>query len=210
MRHVETIVTGRWRENCYVVHADAKSALVVDPGEDFDRIVAYLERHSLNVLAILATHAHYDHIGSVAELKARYGAPFHLHAADHRLLRQANFYRAMFGGERSITIPEVDVDLAACETLRFGASVIGVMHTPGHTPGSVAFLTEECLFCGDTIFGQRIGRTDLPGGDKAALMASVQRLARLPGTTKLFPGHGAPFGLAEVFGANGDLVETPR
>jgi hydroxyacylglutathione hydrolase len=207
MPEVHTIVTGEWRENCYVLRGHGRHAVVVDPGEDTDAIIGYLSAESLTVDAIINTHAHYDHVGSVADIRARYNAPFHLHAGDHRLLKQVNFYRVLFGGKRAIAIPEVDVDLAACPTLMFAGMSIEVIHTPGHTSGSVSFLTEGLLFSGDTLFGSRVGRTDLPGGDRAALGASVQRLLQLPPETVVFPGHGARASLAEILSANREAAE---
>lgn len=198
MLEVKTIVTGEWRENCHILHGPSRRAIVIDPGEDFGAIAGYIEAESLAVAAVINTHAHYDHVGSAAEIGARYNAPFHLHAGDHRLLRQANFYRVLFGGKRAITIPNVDVDLAGCPTLAFGEVNIEVMHTPGHTPGSVSFLIGKYLFSGDTILGTRVGRTDLPGGDKAALRASVARLLQLPPDTIVYPGHGARAVLADI------------
>jgi glyoxylase-like metal-dependent hydrolase (beta-lactamase superfamily II) len=120
MPEVHTIVTGEWRENCYVLRGEGRHAVVIDPGEDTDVIVGYLEKEALTVDAIINTHAHYDHVGSVADIRSRYNAPFHLHAGDHRLLKQVNFYRVIFGGKRTIAIPDVDVDLATCQTLMFG------------------------------------------------------------------------------------------
>ena len=210
MPEVHTIVTGEWRENCYVLRGLEGHAVVIDPGEDTDAIVGYLDAESLTVDAIINTHAHYDHVGSVADVRSRYNAPFHLHAGDHLLIRQANFYRAIFGGKRTITIPDIDVDLSACPTLTFGGIGIEVIHTPGHTPGSVSFLTEGLLFSGDTLFGSRVGRTDLPGGDKAALGRSVQRLLQLPPKTMVLPGHGARASLAEILSANREAAELLR
>lgn len=210
MPDVHTIVTGEWRENCYVLHGEERHAVVIDPGEDTDAIIGYLEAEALTVDAIINTHAHYDHVGSVADIRSRYNAPFHLHAGDHRLLKQANFYRAIFGGKRTIAIPDVDVDLSACQTLTFGGTSIEIIHTPGHTPGSVSFLTDGLLFSGDTLFGARVGRTDLPGGDKAALGASVQRLLQLPPDTIVLPGHGARASLAEILAANREAAELLR
>lgn len=196
MAEVRTVVTGEWRENCHILSGPDGRAVVIDPGEDTDAIVAALEDAA--VAAILCTHAHYDHIGSVADLAARHGAPFHLHAGDHKLLRQANFYRTIFGGHRHIAIPAVDVDLAGCDSLRLAGLDIAVVHTPGHTAGSVSFVIEGRLFSGDTLLGDRLGRTDLPGSDRAALEESVRTLLRLPGDTMVHPGHGRARRLAEI------------
>jgi hydroxyacylglutathione hydrolase len=205
--NVSTIVSGKWRENCYILSAGA-DAVVIDPGEDADAILSHLDASGLVVKAILCTHAHYDHIGSVSDLKSRYAAPFYLHSADSKLLRQANLYRKLFGGERMIAIPAVDVDLAALSVLQFPGIDIEVMHTPGHTPGGVAFFTGEAIFVGDTIFRNRAGRIDLPGGDKAAIEASLRKLLSSSPDLLVYPGHGEPVRLAEVIARDGDLADA--
>lgn len=207
MIEVSTIVSGKWRENCYVLSSGA-DAVVIDPGEDADAILSHLDAHGLVVKAILCTHAHYDHIGAVSDLQSRYAAPFYLHAADRTLLRQANLYRKLFGGERAIVIPSIDVDLAASPALQFCGIDIDVMHTPGHTPGGVAFFTREAVFVGDTIFRNRAGRTDLPGGDKSAIDASLRKLLSSPPGLLVYPGHGLPARLAEVIASNGDPADA--
>jgi hydroxyacylglutathione hydrolase len=205
--NVSTIVSGKWRENCYILSAGT-DAVVIDPGEDADAILSHLDASGLVVKAILCTHAHYDHIGSVSDLKSRYAAPFYLHAADNKLLRQANLYRKLFGGERMIAIPTVDVDLATSSALQFPGIDIDVMHTPGHTPGGVALFTREAVFVGDTIFRNRAGRTDLPGGDKAAIEASLRKLLSSSPELLVYPGHGEPVRLAKVIANNGDLADA--
>ena len=207
MISVSTIVSGKWRENCYILSAGT-DAVVIDPGEDTDAILSHLDAGGLVVKAILCTHAHYDHIGSVSDLKTRYAAPFYLHSADNKLLRQANLYRKLFGGERMIAIPTADVDLAASSALQFPGIDIDVLHTPGHTPGGVAFFTREAVFVGDTIFRNRAGRTDLPGGDKAAIEASLRKLLSSSPDLLVYPGHGEPVRLAEVIASNGDFADA--
>jgi hydroxyacylglutathione hydrolase len=204
---VETITSGRWRENCYIVHLEDGAAVAIDPGEGAEEIIAAIETNRLELKAIVNTHAHYDHVSGVSELKQRFGVPFHLHSADRRLLMQANFYRSIFGGERAITIPEIDVDLATSGQLEFGEMRIDVIPSPGHTSGGVSLLVDGMLFTGDNLLGKRIGRTDLPGGDAAALRETIQALFRLPRETIVYPGHGRPTTLAEIAGANPDVAE---
>jgi hydroxyacylglutathione hydrolase len=196
---VARIVTGRWKENCYVVSAPGGDTVVIDPGGELERIQAHVAERGLTVHAVVNTHAHYDHLGAVVAVGERYGAPFHLHPADEDLLRRANFYRTLFLGEESIPIPSVDAELADGAGLRFGSLELGVVHTPGHTPGSVCLECDGELFTGDTVMAEHLGRTDLPGGDRELLLASVALLAeRYPVETLLYPGHGESSGLGDV------------
>jgi glyoxylase-like metal-dependent hydrolase (beta-lactamase superfamily II) len=198
MLSVATLPSGKWKENCYVVFDAAKTAIVIDPGEDAAQIMDFLRESALNVAAIANTHAHYDHVGAVAEIKAAFGAKFFLHNADFKLLAQANFYRMLFEGQRAIQIPEVDQDLANAENLQFGAIRLQVIPTPGHTAGGVSFLIEDKLFTGDTIIGRKPGRTDLPGGNALQLAESVQKILALAPEILLYPGHGKPVSIGEI------------
>jgi glyoxylase-like metal-dependent hydrolase (beta-lactamase superfamily II) len=204
---VETIAGGAWKTNSYVVCDAKRNGVLIDPGEEIDAIVGYVKAESLVIQGIFATHAHYDHVTSVADMKERFSAPFYLHRADFRLLAQANFYKKIFGGKRNITIPSVEFDLADCTALQFGDMTFEVIHTPGHTPGSVSLVAHGNIFSGDTILGKRIGRTDLPGGNKDALNATIKRIFTLPSTTLLFPGHGAAVSLSEIIAINREVAE---
>jgi hydroxyacylglutathione hydrolase len=195
---IEKLVTGKWLENSYIVSRD-RDAVVIDPGGRFDDIREYVQSKELHIHAVVNTHAHYDHLGAVAPVVAEYGVPFYLHPADHDLLIRANFYRTLFLGEESITIPAIDVELADGVPLRFGALEIDVVHTPGHTPGGACFEIDGEVFTGDTVMAEHLGRTDLPGGDRDVLLSSVQLLAgRYPVETRLHPGHGESAILGDV------------
>ncbi len=199
MLDVARIVTGPWKENCYVVACAAGDAVVIDPGGEPAQIREHVAAAGLRVHAVVNTHAHYDHLGAVVPVVEEYGVPFHLHPDDADLLRRANFYRVLFLGEDSIRIPAVDVELADGDTLRFGALEVSVVHTPGHTPGSVCFEIAGELFTGDTVMAKQLGRTDLPGGDRDLLLSSVHLLAeRYPTGTRLHPGHGPSALMGEV------------
>lgn len=174
-------------------------AVVIDPGGEFPQIRAHVAAAGLRVHAVINTHAHYDHLGAVVPVVEEYGVLFHLHPADEDLLRRANFFRTLFLGEEAIRIPTIDAELADATPLRFGALEIDVVHTPGHTPGSVCFEAGGELFTGDTVMARHLGRTDLPGGDRDALMSSVELLAqRYPRDTRVQPGHGEPASLGDV------------
>jgi glyoxylase-like metal-dependent hydrolase (beta-lactamase superfamily II) len=207
MLRIETITSGPWRENCYIVHDDGGTAVAIDPGGATEDILSVIETNRLHLVAILNTHAHFDHVGGVSELKERHNAPFCLHSADRRLLAQANFYRRTFGGDRAIVIPDVDIDLAPGGLMQFGAMTVEIIASPGHTPGGVSLLVGDKLFTGDNMLGKRIGRTDLPGGDAHALRDTIRTLFRLPPTTLGYPGHGSPATLGEIAEANSAVAE---
>ena len=210
MVRVERIVTGKWKENCYILSTPDGSAVAIDPGADFETIRAYLRDNDLPLRAVINTHAHYDHIGAVADLVEEFSAPFHLHKDDEKLLCMANFYRTLFLGEESIRTPKLDVDLNGKKSLQFGELEIEVIHTPGHTPGSVCFLAAGELFSGDTLLTKRLGRTDLPGGDPAALLESARALfSALPPETVFHPGHGPASTLGEISEKEEEVAELP-
>jgi hydroxyacylglutathione hydrolase len=202
---------GRWKQNCYIVAAPSGSALIIDPGSDGEGIAALVANQGVRPLAILNTHAHYDHVGAVAEIGSRYTIPFYLHGADLDLLKRANLYRLIFDSTVSIKIPAIDRDLASAErTLHFDDIDVEVIETPGHTAGSVCFRLGECLFTGDTLLPGSIGRTDLPGGNVAQLTGSLLKLSELPRTLRVFPGHGRETSLGKEFDSNEKLRELGR
>ncbi len=208
---VHRVVTGRLEENSYVVVHQSGDAIVIDPGEDFDRIAEHLADPGIDLRAVLATHAHYDHVAAAAALVDAYAVPFYLHPADEPLLRRANFYRTLVHGEPAIVVPHVDASLVDREALRFGDLEVVVVHTPGHTHGSVCLGVGETLFTGDVLLAGAGGRTDLPGGDEVALQASIARLADewLPGT-RIHPGHGASMPLGQALAALERPAEAAR
>jgi hydroxyacylglutathione hydrolase len=189
--HIERITSGTWKEHCYIVSSDDRNALVIDPGAGFAEIDAYLISKSLKPLAIVNTHAHYDHVGSVAPLKEKYQIPFLLHSLDEKLLSQANFYRNIFGGKEMIAIPKVDERLdSRTHAWTFEEFKVEAIFSPGHTLGGVCLQLDDCLFTGDTLFHGKIGSTLLPGGNRPQLLASLNRLSRFEPSLKIYPGHG--------------------
>ena len=195
MLHRQTFPVGALGCNCTILADTASNeALVIDPGDEVPRIVAELKRAGLQVRGIVHTHAHIDHIGGSAELAAQTGAAAHLHPADAPLYALLTLQAQMLG--LAAPAPPIPMqDLADGQSLRFGAYELGVLHTPGHSPGSVCFLVPGCDLCftGDTLFAGGVGRTDLWGGDGDALIHSIRdRLYSLPGDLALIPGHGPP------------------
>lgn len=180
-----TIQTGSYEVNCTILH-DGDSAYVVDPGAEAERIIALLEERKLAAKAILLTHAHFDHIGAVPALQARYpGLPVYVGAGD----------MAMFGHPFNQLPPEYPL-VARPENLRDAHELEGfeAIDTPGHTPGGVCWhlAADRLLLSGDTLFAGSAGRTDFPGGSMSRLMESLAKLAALPDDTEVIPGHG-PF-----------------
>jgi glyoxylase-like metal-dependent hydrolase (beta-lactamase superfamily II) len=199
MHKLISLPTGKWNEWCYIVFDSKLQAILIDPGDDFDLINAAISTHKLDPLAILCTHAHFDHIAAVEELKNYYQIPFYLHRSDIPLLKQANLYRHLFDGKKGISIPTVDVDLSVESILKFGDIIVRVIDAPGHTEGGVCFLIDDMLFIGDNLYNYKIGTTKLPGGNREKLMLSIKKLLSLEfNNLRLLAGHGNEMSLSEV------------
>ena len=189
----EILPVGMLQCNCSVLGDEvSREAIVVDPGDNIDRILAILARHGLRLKMIVITHAHIDHIGGAAKLRASTGASVYMHADDKMLSDRLDMQAAWLGVE---TPEDPGVDTAAREgdVLRLGTTELQVLHTPGHTPGSLCLFlpVEHKLIAGDTLFQGSVGRTDLPGGSTAALLQSIRaKLLVLPEETVVTPGHG--------------------
>ncbi len=191
---IQTLVVGPLQTNCSIIADEATGqAVVVDPGDEAERIARALARTGATAIALLHTHAHFDHISGTAELAALTGAPIRLHAADRALYDRLEEQASYFGIPAGPPLPP-DAPISDGEVIRFGGSSLRAIHTPGHTPGSTCFLLEgdePALFAGDTLFRRSIGRTDLPGGDTEAILDSIrQKLFSLPGSTPVICGHG--------------------
>jgi hydroxyacylglutathione hydrolase len=198
---VESFPVGPLQCNCSIV-ADpiTKEALVIDPGDEADRVLNALSANGLVAVGLLHTHAHLDHVGVSALLSRVTGAPLLLHEGDVPLYGALEQQAALFGFD--IEPPgEVTRLLTHGERVVCGGSALEVIATPGHTPGSVCFRMEgdrPLLFTGDTLFRRSIGRTDLWGGSLPQILASIKdRLLTLPGELRVLPGHGDPTTVAE-------------
>jgi glyoxylase-like metal-dependent hydrolase (beta-lactamase superfamily II) len=189
----EILQVGMLACNCSVFGDETSGeALVVDPGDDIDRILEVVRRHKLTVKIIVITHAHIDHIAGAKKLKQATGAQVYMNEADAELERSLDIQASWLGMN---SVDRVEVDSAASEgnTLRIGGTDFHILHTPGHTPGSISLWipSERKLVAGDTLFRDSIGRTDLPGGDGPQLLRSIhEKLMPLPDDTVVIPGHG--------------------
>jgi hydroxyacylglutathione hydrolase len=192
---IDTFAVGPLGCNCSIVgDPDTKQAVVVDPGDEPDRILEALAGSGLHPVALIHTHAHFDHVGCSALLKRITGAPIFMHADDRplyqNLVEQGKTFGLTMEAPGIIDRTLVDGDLVAC-----GKGQIRVLHTPGHTPGSLCFQMPgedgDVLFSGDTLFRRSIGRTDLWGGSMPQILQSIkERLLTLPGGMRVIAGHG--------------------
>jgi hydroxyacylglutathione hydrolase len=200
----EILPVGWLQCNCSIVgDPETKECVVIDPGDEVERILQVIARHDLKVRAIVNTHAHIDHVGGLRKMREVTGAPVEMHSADLELYRMLDVQAAMMGIPPP-EMTEVDILLREGDAVRWGAYAAEVMHTPGHTPGSICLhlpavagagqgrVSEAgLLFAGDTLFAGSIGRTDLWGGSFEQLLLSLRsKLLALPDATIVYPGHG--------------------
>lgn len=192
---VETITNGPFFENCFLVaDAESREAIVLDPGDEEERILERIRELELQVKQIVCTHGHIDHAGAVAPLKRVLGVPFAVHPAEAKLLESLPLQARMFGLPPKEQ-PVIDVELRDFEVIACGTLRAEVVLTPGHSPGGCClyFAAEKVVFVGDTLFAGSIGRTDLPGGNADVLLISIrQRLLPLPDEVVVYSGHGPP------------------
>jgi hydroxyacylglutathione hydrolase len=193
--HVETLTVGPLGCNCSIIaDLEQKRAIVVDPGGHYERVKARLDALGVRVEAIVHTHTHLDHVGCTAELQRTSGATASIHEGDRFLYRLLPVQAALLG----TSIPksaEMDGGLVDGTSVRAGSLELGVLHTPGHTPGSCCFVVTSGgrtqVFAGDTLFRGSIGRTDLWGGDPDAILRSIEgKLLTLPDDAVVVSGHG--------------------
>lgn len=187
---IKKLVVGPLENNCLMI-ADEKTAecLVTDPGDEPDRILDLIKENNFRVKYILCTHAHFDHVGALPELKEETGAKIVLHSDDLVIYRNATEAAKSWGFEID-PLPEPDLLVSEGDILRFGDLEFRVLHTPGHSPGGICVYGEGILVTGDTLFSGSVGRTDLYGGDVNKLKTSFKRLMSLPDETRVLPGHG--------------------
>jgi len=188
---LKKLSVGELDTNCYILgDEETQEGVVIDPGGDFDLIDENIEKLNLKIKYIILTHGHIDHIQALAELKIKTKAKVLIHKEDAPILSDPTFNLSLFtGGNSSFSKP--DLLLKDSDTIEFGKISLLVIHTPGHTPGSVSLYTDKVLFSGDTLFCEGVGRTDLPGSSWEKLLNSIkQKLFTRPNDTEVLPGHG--------------------
>ena len=194
---IEKLEVGPIMANCFILGCEStKEAVVVDPGDDSDRILMALAKAELKVKYLVNTHGHFDHVGGNKRMKEATGAPIAIHPGDEPMLTELSHSAAMFGlsAENS---PPADLLLNDGDEVAFGEITLKVIHTPGHSPGGICLYTPGHLFAGDTLFAGSIGRTDLPGGDYDTLISSIKtKLLNLPAQTVVYTGHGPETSIA--------------
>ena len=204
-----TLPLGELQTNCFIAaDAETKAAAVIDPGSDAPQVIAALEARQWSLKYILLTHAHFDHIGAVADLVDATGAPVALHADDLILLHHLG--GATLFGYRIRPSPEPSLLLQPGQVIEVGQLRFTVLFVPGHTLGHVAFHEPQAkaVFSGDVLFRQGVGRTDLPGGDMQTLLTSIHdQLLVLPDETTVYPGHGPATTIGAERRANPFLVD---
>jgi glyoxylase-like metal-dependent hydrolase (beta-lactamase superfamily II) len=187
--HIESIIVGQLDTNCVIItDTKTRDACVIDPGDDPEKITTYIDANNLRPAYILFTHAHYDHVCAARELKEKYHAGIVMHEDEKTRYEDTKKLCMSWGyDEEDFPLPDLyvrDGDVIEVGNLRFS-----VIHTPGHTPGSICLFGNGVLVTGDTLFRGSAGRTDLPGGNSEHLLRSLKKLMRLPDTTRVLCGH---------------------
>jgi hydroxyacylglutathione hydrolase len=207
----EIFPVGPLQCNCSVIGDETtREALVIDPGDDIEDVLALVRKHNLTVKQIVVTHAHIDHVGGAMKLRAATGAPILLNQNDQALLKMLDVQATWIGVEDPGRV-EIDHSIGEGDTLRAGSLTANVIHTPGHTEGSVClyFPLEKKLLAGDTLFAGSIGRTDLPGGSMRKIINSLhEKVLTLPDETVVVPGHGPLTTIGEERESNPFLVKS--
>ncbi len=206
----EIFPVGPLQCNCSVIgDPETRDAIVIDPGDDVERVLSIAATHGLTVRQIVVTHAHLDHIGGAMKLKHATGAPILLNRNDHALLKMLPLQAAWLG-MRDPGKVDIDQNAGEGDLVRAGSLSAHVIETPGHTEGSICLLFQEdnVLIAGDTLFQGSIGRTDLPGGSTQKILSSIhQKLLVLPDETVVIPGHGPATTIGEEREQNPYLQE---
>jgi len=185
---VERLVVGPFQTNTYIVHSSGR-CIIVDPGWDCEVILSKIQKLGLEVELMVATHIHIDHINAVECIKRETGAPLAFHEKELELLSASPRMAAAFG----LKYPEIKADtlLKEGQEVTVGGTVLRVLHTPGHSPGSITLAGDGYAFTGDLIFMEGVGRTDFPGGSWEVLESSIrEKILTMPEDTVLYPGHG--------------------
>lgn len=197
MLTIKKLIFNPFGENTYIVWDKSKEAAIIDPGmmSDYENsaVLKFVTDNQLNLRHLINTHAHIDHIAGNGFVKRTFGLESECNKADEYLAKHVCEQAQMFGLSYNGNPLSIDIHLNDNDTIKIGDESLSVIYVPGHTKGHIALYSQQsdCVFTGDALFRQSIGRTDLPGGDYATLIRSVTgRLMNLPETTTIYPGHG--------------------
>ena len=187
---LKKMILGPLESNCYIIADErTKEALIVDPGDEPDRIIDFIREEKLQIKYVVCTHAHFDHVGAVSDIKQETGAQIVIHRDEIDIYRSTGDQAILWGFELEV-LPEPDMLVSEGDVLEVGSLKFIVIHTPGHSPGSICLSGEDILITGDTVFAGSVGRTDLYGGSIVQLKKSFKRIMSFAAETKIFPGHG--------------------
>ena len=188
---IDVMTVGSFAMNAYMIYnMKTQDAILIDPGSESDRIIAHVQEKGVRLISILNTHCHIDHVAELAFVQNHFNVPFYIHKEEKPLLEGLEEQGAFFGIETK-GIPDVAGNLSEGDTIQLGDIAGRVLHTPGHSPGSISFHLDNHLFVGDCIFMDSIGRTDLYKGNYDQLIKSIkEKIFTLPDDTILYPGHG--------------------
>lgn len=190
MMTLRTLCLGALDTNCHIVWDESRAAMIVDPADEADKILSVIESEGLKAVAVVLTHAHFDHMLAAEAVCAATGAPLYIGCGDEKALSDP---KRNLSGVFEMCPPlhiQADKTLREGDTVTVGEMSFTVMETPGHTPGCICLLCDGVLFSGDTLFCDSLGRVDFPGGNVPDMLASLRRLASLPQNTQVYSGHG--------------------
>lgn len=202
----QTFIVGKLSTNCYIVTCQKTcETIIVDPGFDFnleaERVFKFIKEKALKPVFTLNTHGHPDHTCGNRLVKEKFSTPILIHEKDAFMLGESGKALAKFSGFKTYS-PEPDKLLHDGDTIKFGNETLKVMHTPGHSPGSISLVGEKEVFTGDTLFAGSIGRTDLPQSSEKDMLGSLRKLLSLPDSFVVYPGHGPETTIGEEKAVN--------
>jgi hydroxyacylglutathione hydrolase len=205
---IKRFTVGPFQEHTYLISDEvSRLGYIIDPGGWSDEILSYIKQNHIRIKEIIATHGHIDHIAGAAEVQRAVEAPFRMNLADEYLLQDLDRISEYFGFPK-VEKPKVDASIEEGDKLTLEDQEIKVLHTPGHTPGSICLLIGDTLFSGDTLFKASIGRTDLPGGNTETILRSIKtKLLVLNQSTRVCCGHGLDTTISEEKASNPFLKE---